>query len=325
MDRRAFLGTLALLGGPLAVAPVGAQPSRVYRVGVLILGGTYSRTLDGLRDGLRELGLEEGTHFTLHVRDAKGDFKSVETAARSLERDKVDLIYSVATSVSLVAKRATKHVPIVFYAGSDPVAAGLVESLPKPGGRLTGIHGLFSDLTPKRLQLLKEMLPRLRRVVTFYSPDNPEAKRSITIARDAARQLNLELVERPVTSVEDLRTTLRALRAGEVDAFCYVADAMVNSQAQLVIDAARMKKLPTMFAAPETALMGALVAYGVGYYAFGRLSAKHVQRVLAGVKPQDLPVEQADRLYFAINLKTAKALGLTIPPSMLQRADQVIE
>ena len=100
---------------------------------------------------------------------------------------------------------------------------------------------------------------------------------------------------------------------------------MVNSQAQLVIDTARMKKLPTMFAAPETALMGALVAYGVGYYAFGRLSAKHVQRVLAGVKPQDLPVEQADRLYFAINLKTAKALGLTIPPSMLQRADQVIE
>ena len=212
LDRRAFLGTLALLGAPLAVAPVGAQPARVYRVGVLILGGTYSRTLDGLRDGLRELGLEEGTHFTLDVRDAKGDLKSVETAARSLERDKVDLIYSVATSVSLVAKRATKHVPIVFYAGSYPVAAGLVESLPKPGGRLTGIHGLFSDLTPKRLQLLKEMLPRLRRVVTFYSPDNLEAKRSITIARDAARQLNLELVERPVTSVEDLRTTLRALR-----------------------------------------------------------------------------------------------------------------
>ncbi len=325
MNRRAFLGALGLLAAPLAAAPVEAQPTRVYRVGVLILGGTYSRTLEGLRDGLRELGLEEGTHFTLHVRDVKGDLKSVETAARSLEQDKVDLIYSVATSVTLVAKRATKSVPIVFYAGSDPVAAGLVESLPKPGGRLTGIHGLFSDLTPKRLQLLKEMLPRLRRVVTIYSPDNPEAKRSMTIARDAARQLNLELVERPVTSARDLRTTLRALQPGEVDAFCYVADAMVNSQAQLIIDTAKTKNLPTMFAAPETVLMGALVAYGVGYYAFGRLSAKHVQRVLVGVNPRDLPVEQADRLYFAINLKTAKALGLTIPPSLLQRADHVIE
>ena len=191
--------------------------------------------------------------------------------------------------MTLVAKRATKSVPIVFYAGSDPVAHGLVESFPKPGGRLTGIYGLFSDLTPKRLQLLKEMLPKLRRVVTFYSPDNPAAQRSITIARDAARQLNLELVERLVTSVEELRAALRALRPGEMDAFCYVADAMVNSQAQLVIDTARVKRLPTMFAAPETVLMGALVAYGTSYYAFGRLSAKHVQRVLAGVNPARPP------------------------------------
>jgi putative ABC transport system substrate-binding protein len=318
--------SVGLLAGtlPLAALDAGAQQARIDRVGVLFLGGTYSRAIDGLRDGLRELGFEEGTHFVLHIRDTMGDLKSVEMAASGLEAEKVDLIYTVATSVTLAAKRATKSVPIVFYAGADPVASGLVESFPKPGGRLTGIHGLFSDLTPKRLHLLKEILPKMRRVVTFYSPENPAAQRSIIIARDAARRLNLELVERPVTSVADLRTALRGLRIGEMDAFCYVADAMVNSQSQLVIDTARVKRLPTMVSAPETVTMGALVAYGVSYHAFGGLSAKHVQRVLVGANPGELPVEQVDRLYFAINLKTAKALGVTVPPSVLARADEVI-
>jgi putative ABC transport system substrate-binding protein len=169
------------------------------------------------------------------------------------------------------------------------------------------------------------MLPGLRRVVTFYNPDNPAAQRSMTIARDAARQLKLELVERPVASIDALRTALLALQPGEMDAFCYVADAMVNSQSQLVVDAAKVKRLPTMFAAPETAAMGALASYGVSYYAFGQLSAKHVQRILAGANPGDLPIEQADRLHFAINLKTARTFGLTVPPSVLARADKVIE
>jgi putative ABC transport system substrate-binding protein len=294
-------------------------------VGVVFLGGSYSRAIDGLRDGLKELGLQEGKHFVLDVRDAKGNLNSVGPAARNLEEAKVDLIYTVATSVTLAAKRATQNVPIVFYAGSDPVAFGLVDSFPRPGGRLTGIHGLFTDLTAKRFQLLKEIVPTLRRVVTFYNPENPAAQQSMKIARDAARTLNVELVERRVASVEDLRAALRAFRTGEADAFCYVADAMVNSQSQLVIDTARAKRLPTMFSTPENVAGGALASYGVSYYTFGRLSAKHVQRVLLGTDPRDLPIEQVDKLHFAINLKTAKALGLRVPESVLARADQVIE
>jgi putative tryptophan/tyrosine transport system substrate-binding protein len=309
----------------LAALVSEAQQARVYRVGVVFPGGSYARAIDGLRDGLRELGLEEGKHFVLDVRDAKGDLKSVGAAARSLEAAKVDLIYAVATSVTQAAKRATHNVPIVFYVGSDPVAFGLVESYPKPGGRLTGIHGLFTDLTAKRLQLLKEIIPSLRRVVTFYNPENPAAQQSMKIARDAARTLNLELLERRVASVEDLRAALRALKAREADALCYVADAMVNSESQLVIDSARTKGLPTMFSTPENAAGGALASYGVSYYTFGRRSAKHVQRVLMGTLPSDLPIEQIDKLHFAINVKTAKALGLTIPQSVLVRADQVIE
>ena len=135
----------------------------------------------------------------------------------------------------------------------------------------------------------------------------------------------MELIERPVASVEELRAGLRALRPGEADAYYYVSDAMITSHAALIIEAARAKKLATMFNQRETVVMGALASYGVSYYALGRLSAKHVQRVLLGANPGELPVEQVDRLYFVINLKTAKALGLTIPPSLLQRADEVIQ
>jgi putative ABC transport system substrate-binding protein len=213
----------------------------------------------------------------------------------------------------------------VFYAGTDPVVVGLVESFRKPGGRLTGIHGQLTDLTAKRLELLKDLLPRLRRVVTFYSPDNPAAQQSVKIARDAAHQLKVELMERPVASVEELRAGLLALRPGEADAFFYVSDAMVSSQMELIIDVTRAKRLPAMLAYEGGVANGALASYGESYYALGRLSARQVQRILLGANPGDLPVEQLDRPRFVINLKTAKALGLTIPQSLLLRADEVIE
>ena len=324
MERRAFLGTLAsgLIAAPLGVE---GQQARAYRVGVILQGGPYFQAVDGLREGLRELGLEEGKQIILYVRDAKGDLKTVEAAARELEQDRVDLIYSVTTSVTLATKRVTKSVPIVFCVGADPVALGLVQSYPKPGGRLTGIHGQLTDVTAKQLELLKEMVPKAHRVVAFYSPGNPAAKQSVQVARDAARQLRVELVERRVTSVEGLRASLRELRPREVDAFLYVSDAMVGSQAALIIEVAREKRLPTIFQDPANVDQGALAGYGFSYRAAGRLSAKQVKRVLQGENPGDMPVEQLDRLHFAINLKTAKAIGLTIPPSLLQRADQVIE
>jgi len=324
MNRRAFVAGL----GAVLAAPLGAeaqQAPRIYGIGAILQGGPYYATIDGLRDGLRELGLEEGKQFILHVRDTKGDLKAVEAAARSLEEQKIDLIYTVGGSVTSAAKRTTKSVPIVFYAGADPVALGLVTSFSKPGGRLTGIHGQFSDLTAKRLELLKEMIPRLRRVVTFYSPDNAGARRSVTIALDAARQLKVELVERPVASVEELRAGLRALQPGEVDAFFFVSDAMVNSQQELIIETARAKRIAVMTAFEGIVVDGVLASYGESYYILGRLSAKLVKRVLLGAKPGNLPVEQLDKLHLVINLKTAKALGLTIPASLLLRADQVIE
>jgi putative ABC transport system substrate-binding protein len=322
MQRRAFVAGMAAV----MAAPFGAdaQEPRTYRLGVILQGGTYSQAVNGLQEGLRELGFEERKQFILHVRDAKGDLKVVEAAARDLERQNVDLIYAVATSVAVVVKRSTKNVPIVFYAGTDPVASGLVENFRKPGGRLTGTHSQFADLGAKRLELLKEMVPNLRRIATFYSPDNPVYQHNVKLARDAARRLKVELVEWRIASVEELRSGLRALRPEEADALL-VIDAVMVSQSELIIETARAKGLPTMF--PEGGLVakGGLASYGVSYHAAGRLSAKQVQRILLGAAPGDLPVEQVDRFHFAINLKTARALNLTIPPSLLLRADQVIE
>lgn len=324
MNRRTFLGTVAgsFLAAPLSLE---AQPTRVYRVGAVLEGGPYSGAVDGLRKGLSELGLEESKQVVLTVRDCHGDLTAVEQAARDLERENVDLIYSGATTVTLAAMHATTTVPIVFYAGTDPVAMGLIESFRKPGGRLTGVYGRNTDLTAKRVELLKEMIPTARRVHLIFNPDNPAALRGTKEARVAARQLKVELVERRVRSVDELRTVVLSLQTQKGDAYLFGSDAMVISQSALIIDTVKTLKLPAMFTELESVAQGGLAGFGVSYYAMGRLAAHYVQRILLGASPGTLPVEQVDRLSFVVNLKTAKAMGLTIPRSLLERADQVIE
>jgi putative tryptophan/tyrosine transport system substrate-binding protein len=316
-----FLATLVLVSVHLAQA----QQARVYRVGVIHEGGPYYIAIDGLKDGLKDLGFTEGKQYVLETRDLKGDRRAAEAAARSLEREKVDLIYAAASSVTIAVKRATTGVPIVFAVGSDPVVNGLVESYAKPGGRLTGVDIHSDDLTAKRLEILKAILPGLHRVVTFYDPSNPITLAGVKSAEEAARQLDVELVKRRVASVEGLRLGVEALKAQEADAFFYINDAMVMSQAQFIIDIARAKKLPTMFYEDGLVKQGALVAYGASYYEAGRLSAKYVQRVLTGTSPQNLPVESLSRMKLVVNLKTAGAIGITIPQAVLLRADEVIQ
>jgi putative ABC transport system substrate-binding protein len=200
----------------------------------------------------------------------------------------------------------------------------LVESFPKPGGRLTGFQIWTTELVAKRLEVLKDILPKLRRVVAFYNPKNATAQQNAKLAREAGRRLRVEVVERHVASVEELRAGLRALKTGEADAYFEIPDAMAGSQAQFIIDTAKAKRLPTMFGRTDLVAQGGLAGYGVNYREVGRMSAKYVQKVLAGTDPKDLPVENAHRISFAINLRTAKALGLKIPGSILDRADQII-
>lgn len=319
--RWALVGAL-MLG---AAGAADAQSARVYQVGVVHLGGPYQLAVDGLRAGLKEQGIEEGKRVRLHVRDAKGDVEALKKAARELEGQRVDLIYAVSATAATATRQATERVPIVFYAGADPVAMGLVASFAKPAGRLTGVHGQLNELSAKRVELLNALVPKARRMAVFYRPDNAAALQSVEAARGAATQLKLELVERRVASVDELRKSLQALRPAEADAILYVGDALVVSQIDHIIEVARAKRLPTLFQEQESVAKGALASYGISYRAAGQLSAKQVRRILEGARPGDLPVEQLSQPYFALNLKTANALGLTISQSLLTRADELIQ
>src|SRR5215207_712437 len=202
-----------------------------------------------------------------------------------------------------------------------PVRVGLVESIPRPGGRLTGVHNINTDLTAKRLEILRELVPGLRRVLTYYNPANASAMLSARLAREAAQKLGVELIERHVATTEQLRDNLAELRAADADAYFFVSDAMVNSQDAVIVDRANALRIPTMASWVDPVARGALIGYGISYRELGRGAAAYVRRVLAGTPPRDLPVEAVNRPALAINLKTAKALGLTISPSLLARAD----
>jgi putative ABC transport system substrate-binding protein len=318
---------LSVLAFVLVVAGVEAQAQqqKPYRIGVVFPGGPLSGAIEGFRDGLRELGLEEGKQILLTIRDTKSDAKLAEEAARNFEKDKVNLIYALATPVIKAATAATTNTPIVFIIGSDPVAAGLAENFAKPGGRLTGIHFLVRDLSGKRLEILKEIMPKLTRVVTYYDPGDRVAADGAKLARAAGQQLGIKLIERHAASVEELRERLQEIKAGEAGAFLFSPDPRIAGQAQLIIDTARAKKIPTMFHEQSLVVQGALASYGQNYYEIGRLSAKYVQRVLAGTQPKHIKIETVDNVELAINLKTAKQLGLNIPPNVLARANKVIK
>lgn len=324
MNKKVFISLLVILG--LAAVPlVQAQPQKPYRIGVIHEGGTYNAVVEGLKDGLRGLGLEPGKDVLLDIRDMQGNRAAVAAAARSLEQAKVDLLCSLSTGDTIAAKGATKEVPIIFVIGTEATVDGLIESPAHPGGRLTGVQSLSTDLTAKRLEILKEIFPTLHRVVTFYNPSTVAALQATQLAREAAQKLKIEINERPVGSVDELRRSFSALAPKDGDAFVTVGDAMVLSQSKFIIDTARSKRLPTMFSDPNLVTQGALVGYGVNRYDQGRLMAKYVQRVLAGTSPRDLPVESISRYELGLNLQTARELGITVPQSVSFRADKVIE
>jgi putative ABC transport system substrate-binding protein len=326
MRRREFIG---VLGGAAAwpMTAARAQTASVKRIGVIYQGGPFETSIEGLREGLRAAGLEEGRHVALLIRNTKGDAAAAEAAARALERDdKVDLIVALSTSMALPAKRATAKVPIVFAAGADPVAFGLVDSIAAPGGRLTGFHFRVSDLTAKRLEILREIVPHLRHIVTFYDPRNQTSVSALAAAQDAAQNLGIEVVAQQVTSPEEMRERLHSLATTNAQAFFFITGAPIaTSRAALIIEAANNLRLPTMMQDLGQVRAGALAAYGPDYREYGRRPASYVARVLAGTLPRDLPVEAVDRPALAINLKTAKVIGLDIPPLLLTRADEVIE
>jgi putative ABC transport system substrate-binding protein len=322
LDRRKFV---SWLGGAGLAQLSHAQPAtKLHRIGVIYEGGPWEAVVHGMVAGLKESGLVEGKNFVLHLRNTKGSLRDVESAAKELMSERVDLFFTVATSVTVATKKATRDVPIVFHAGSDPVRYGLVKSYAEPGDRLTGVVHPAADFFGKRLDMLKQILPNARRVITFHHADSQIAIESLRRARDVAGKLELEIIERPIRSIDEVVAGVRALRVGEVDAYTHGTDAMVISATSRIIDLARERKLPLIVDDVNAIHTGVLAAYGVNYFDIGRLAAKHVQRVLSGTRPQDLPVMAYDKVELALNLRVARELGITVPQSVLLRADQII-
>jgi putative ABC transport system substrate-binding protein len=322
--RKNVFGLLAAVLLLVTASTGAAQPAKVFKIGALVPGDAWYEIIDGLKSGLKQLGLEEGRQFILSVQDWQGEAKLGQAAAKKFEQDNVDLIYTSSTGSTIAAKRATENIPVVFCAGTDPVALGLVDSFAAPGGRLTGVYYRDTDLTAKRLEILKELVPKLRRVVTLYNPRTTVAIESSKLAREAAVQMGLRLIEHHYATVKELQAGIHALKAGDAEAFFAVADPEVDNQSRLIIDIANGWRLPTSFARQSFVLSGGFSSYSVSFQEVGRLSAKYVQRILSGVKPKDLPVEGVDKIELFINLKTAKQIGLTVPPNVLARADRVI-
>ena len=334
MDRRMFLTSVAgLLAVPLAAE--GQSPAKVARIGFLEQGGSPSGPrgpiYEAFRQQLRELGYVEGQNIVIEYRAAEGRAERLPDFAAELVRLKVDVIVAGGTLAPLAAKHATGTIPIVLAAAGDPVGTGLVASLAKPGGNVTGLSNLSRDLTAKRLQVLKEIVPGLSRVAVLWNAANIVSALHIPEVEAAARTLGLQVQSLEVRGPEDVENTLLerkllpAAISGGAGALFLVDDPLVMAYRMRIADFAVQNRLPATAIYKNFAEAGGLMTFGASLADLYRRAAIFVDKILKGAKPADLPVEQPTKFELVINLKTAKALGLTIPPSLLQRADQVIE
>jgi putative ABC transport system substrate-binding protein len=277
----------------------------------------------GLRDGLLELGYRENEQFVLGIRFTQGDLTALPAAARELVQYGVDLIFASEESPAKAAQLATTRIPIVFSVVGDPVGLGLIQSFARPGGNITGVTDLRFELSPKRLEVFREIVPSLKRVLFLYDAADADAVARAKVYREAAHRLGIELIERPVRTEEEARATLAQISKGEVDGIVEPPQASLNIPG-FILEAASQRALPTMFDAAFWVERGGLASYGPDFYASGRQAARLVDKILKGANPAEIPVEVNPKVEFAINLKVAKALGLTIAPEVLYRADRII-
>jgi putative ABC transport system substrate-binding protein len=277
----------------------------------------------GLRQGLADKGYEIGRNLALEERYADGNTEKVPILIADLLALKVDVLVTVGTFASLAARRATSTVPIV-YASGDPVKTGLVASLNRPGGNVTGVSILANDYSSKWLELMKEALPKLQRVAVLWNPDNPAIVGEVEQLRTAARALGLDLstfLGRP----KEIDSSFASIASGTFGGLVVTTDPSLEPLTPRVITFAAEHRLPTMYPFSTAVRQGGLMSYSIDFFDMWRLAASYVDRILKGERPADLPIQQATSLQLKINLKTANALGLTIPPTLLARADEVIE
>jgi putative tryptophan/tyrosine transport system substrate-binding protein len=325
MDRRGFIRTVA---GGLLTAPLAAEAQQLgkpYRIGMLERTSTAvnAANVNAFRQGLRERGYVEGERFVIEYRSADGRDEQFPVLAAELVQLKVNLILTRGTPAALAARNATATIPVVFTGVGDPVGQGIVASLARPGRNITGLSAAVTEIFPKRVQLIRELVPKAARIAALFNMSNPALPSQWREVELAARSLGAEAHLLDVRKAEDLVPAFDAATRQRADALVVGLDTLTQANQQIIVDLAAKRRLPAIYASMEFA--GGLAVYGVNYPEMYRQAASFADKIFKGAKPADLPVEEPTKVELVINLKTAKALGLTIPQSVLFRADHVIE
>ena len=323
-----WLGILAIVltfafGGAVVEAQ---QPVKIPRIGILIAGSasSYSARVEGFRRRLRELGYVEGKNIVIEYRYAEGKFERLPDLAAELVRLKVDVIVTTGPAI-LAAKKASPTIPIVFAAAGDPVGSGLVSSLARPGGNITGLSLNAPDLDGKRLELLKEAFPKIARVAFLWEPGGTRGNRALTDMEAAAKALGVKLLPLEVRSLDDFDSAFARAKREGAQALITSSGPILITQQRQVLDFAAKNRLPAMYPTSEFVEAGGLMSYGPNQADLWRRAADYVDKILKGAKPANLPIEQPKKFELIINLKAAKQIGLTIPQRVLARADKLIK
>jgi putative ABC transport system substrate-binding protein len=325
LRRRQLVVGFLVSGAGLLGRDALAQPARLFKIGALTESWGPTPSIVGLRDGLQELGYREDKDFTIGVRFTEGKVAELPAAARDLVRHRVDVIVATESGpAAKAAQAATNQIPIVVIGSGDPVELGLVRSLARPGGNITGVADLDVQLVPKRMEVFRDLIPGLKRVLVPYDATNSAAVAQLAVHREAALRLGLALVERPVRHEEEARATITGLRKGDADGI-FSLRFLTSNIPGFILEVASRGVMPTMFTSGFFVERGGLASYAASTYELGKQAARMVDKILKGTRPAELPVEQSTKFELVINLKAAKALGLTIPPSVLQRVDRFIQ
>jgi putative ABC transport system substrate-binding protein len=329
MNRRAFLlgGAAAAAGASLAApaASLRAEAQPRAKIRVAILANEPSTAIDGLRSGLRDLGYVEGRDVIFEYVWARTRSEDFPSLAADIVRRKADFIVTWGTPAALAAKRATGTIPIVMGAVGDAITTGIVTNLARPGGNITGLSSLAVELEAKRLELLRALVPRIARVAVLWNPENRALAVSSKSASAAADRLGVQLEFVAVTEAPTLAAVLDRVAQRNPDALLVMAEPSLIAQGGQLSAFALKARLPAVYPYPEHAHAGGLLTYATNYHDLFRRAATYIDRIVKGAKPGDLPIEQPSKFDLIINVKTARALNLTVPPSLLVRADQVIE